>query len=451
MVRDSWLATAKVWFAPPKDETDTLVRFVSTQLPSRVSLLSISLLTLHQIFLIVTLIQGSAAPTTDDGRFLSNWINAKRRIEFLQNLIKMLEKPSLCFFMLHRDDLCLPLISSCNTSNAYYDNHLGLLGDETMALEKELLTTITCFGFCRHIFELSEQIYATEWQPWMDFTLPDLEPFVPGAYMPFEDHLTDLSLRSAQTVRELTTFLLKGSHGIRYIEELSIIHRIGLLLHFTQDVDAYQELLNALQGLVSALCLTEKGMNTVIAAVGSKKKWRRSLCRVNFSRDAIEKNWINGKGLLHYAFEIGLEVDMPEDGDEHESRLLFANRVVMHEHSCATMGNVEEFELEISPVAKVHTKVYGAVLCESLNALVEAEALFKKVDGLGQELRQAFRQATCESERRKLRKVILEKMAKSMWRLATLCMWEYGREVILFTETHSSNLCNVNACTNFLR
>lgn len=358
----------------------------------------------------------------------------------------MLEKPALCFFLLNHDELFSPLIASLDIHNAHSKAHPGLFEDEIMRFEKEILTIIACFGFCRHIFEFSESIYVTRWQPWLEFSLPNLKPFAADAYMSVKDHHIRLTLYSTQTLRELTTYLLKGSQGIRYIEELSIIHRIGLLLHIVGDANAYQELLEALQGLLSALCLTKKGMEVVIAAAQPKNRWRRSLCRVNFNHNTIEENWIKGKGLLHYAFEAGLMVDMPADGDEHARRVEDAGRAVFHDGT--SIGMEEEHNQvgsETLPTAKVHTKVYGAVLCESLSMLVEAEVLFKKVGNLGQELHEAFRKANCENDRRTKRKRILKNMEKPMWKLAMLCTWEYGREVYRFTKTHSACiLCNVN-------
>lgn len=266
------------------------------------------------------------------------------------------------------------------------------------------MTTIACFRLCRTLYERSEQVHVSRWQPWLQFTLPDLAPFVADPYMSVADHLAQLALDAAQALRELTTYVLRGSHALVYIAELSVVERVGLLLHVVSRRDAHQELLEALQGLVSALCVTARGMVVVLAVVATAgARWRRALCRVSVRQEAWDVGW----GLLHYAFEVGLGVDLPAGGDEHEKRVADAKGAT---RLCETLE-----------VATVCTRVYGAVLCESLGALSEAAAWFTTLEALRLEL------GTEPSPERKT--CMLGKMARLMSALAGLCMWQYGREV----------------------
>lgn len=316
----------------------------------------------------------------------------------------MLEKPALCFLLLQDDNLFPRLISSLNTRPTQ-----GIFSAELVPLEATLLTTIACFRLCRTLYKLSEQVHVTRWQPWLHFTLPDLAPFVADPYMNMADHLTQLALSAAQALRELATYVLRGSHALVYIAELSVIERVGLLLHVVVCREAHQELLEALQGLLSALCVTARGMVVVLAAytATADTRWRRALCRVPTHQEA----WVAGWGLLHYAFEVGLGVDLPAGGDEHE-RIVAGARGV-------------ERPYEMFEVATVCTRVYGAVLCESLSALGEAAASFTILEVLRLEL------GTEPSQEHKTR--ILGKMARLMSVLAGLCMWQYGREVSFFS------------------
>lgn len=323
-------------------------------------------------------------------------------MQLLLRLTKMLEKPALCFLLLQDDNLFPRLINSLNTPPTQ-----GIFSAELVPLETALLTTIACFRLCRTLYTLSEKVHVTRWQPWLHFTLPDLAPFIADPYMSVADHLTQLALGAAQTLRELATYVLRGSHALVYIAELSVVERVGLLLHVVSRREAHQELLEALQGLLSAMCVTARGMVVVLATatVTAGARWRRALCRMSTHQDA----WVAGWGLLHYAFEVGLGVDLPAGGDEHERRVASAKGV--------------ERQCEMFEVAVVCTKVYGAVLCESLNALGEATARFTTLEVLRLELGAEPNQE-CKTR-------ILGRMARLMSVLAGLCMWQYGREVSL--------------------
>lgn len=318
----------------------------------------------------------------------------------LLRLTKMLEKPSLCFLLLNSHNLLLRLVRSLDARPTH-----ARFSAEIAPLEENLLTTIACFRLCRTLYELSEQVHVARWQPWLQFTLPELAPFVAGPYMSVTDHLTQLALSAAQALRELATYVLRGSHALAYIVELSVVQRVGLLLHVVGRRDAHQELLEALQGLLSALCVTARGM-AVVLAVAAGARWRRALCRVPVGQEA----WFAGWGLLHYAFEMGLGADLPADGDKRE-------RIVADAEGTVRPSGVLE-------VATVCTRVHGAVLCDSLCVLGEAAARFTTLEALRQEL-------SAETDA-KLKILILQKMSRPMWALAELCRWQYGREVCCF-------------------
>lgn len=320
-----------------------------------------------------------------------------RRMQQLLRLTTMLEKPTLCFLLLNDHNLLPRLIRSLDVRPAQ-----ARFSAELAPLEETLLTTIACFRLCRTLYELSEQVHVARWQPWLQFTLPDLAPFVADPYMTVADHLTQLALSAAQTLRELATYVLRGSHALAYILELSVVQRVGLLLHVVGRRDAYQELLEALQGLLSALCVTARGM-TVMMAAAAGARWRRALCRVPVPQEA----WVAGWGLLHYAFEVGLGADLPADGDKREGMVADAEGASQPS--------------KILELARVRTRVYGAVLCESLGVLGEVAARFTTLEALRQKL-------SAETDA-KLKTLILQKMARSMWSLAELCRWQYGREV----------------------
>lgn len=242
------------------------------------------------------------------------------------------------------------------------------------------------------------------WQPWLEFTLPDLAPFVPDCYMSVADHLSQLALSGAQVLRELTTYVLRGSHALVFIAELAVLERVGLLLHVVACREAHQELLEALQGLLSAMCVTVRGTEIVVAAAAGAR-WKRALCRVPVAQEA----WVVGWGLLHYAFEVGLTADLPAGGDEREKKVADAKGLA---RPCETLE-----------VATVHTCVYGAVLCESLGTLHDAAAQFTALDVVRVQL------GARPPYEKRIR--ILQDLARVMSALAAMCAWQYGREVCL--------------------